>query len=422
MSDGKRDTVSGRRTFLRASTGALVGSLVFGRGRAAGSDEIQAAIEAAVSRVGQLPARAFGGSGRRISSLIGATAWPADVIEAGLRCGCTYWHKAERFHLDADPTGGRFRPTPPRLIEQREAFDCEVVVDRVRGNHETGAIDEEEHYQFVKRAVVESGLRYFDDMVFHFGYHNVEEYRREHGIVRAFERLKKEGLVRRLGITQHSYLGNAKVPGGQSAPEVLSAVMEDGLYEHAQFFYSYGEDEAVEGFVRAARGKGFGTIAMKTTRGMGRMEQEAALMKSLPEGTSPYHALARWLTTDTMLDAAVIRLKSLDEFADTYSGAGQPLRAVDHEVLGRTAEYAERHACRLCHECMAACPAGLPIADLMRFERYALDHRDIAKARRRYAEAGRPASRCDQCGECLARCPQRLPIPEKLHQLHGLLA
>jgi hypothetical protein len=198
--------------------------------------------------------------------------------------------------------------------------------------------------------------------------------------------------------------------------------MEDGLYEHAQFFYSYGEDEAVEGFVRAARGKGFGTIAMKTTRGLGRMEQDAALMKSLPEGTSPYHALARWLTTDTMLDAAVIRLKSLDEFADTYSGAGKPLRAVDHAVLSRTAEYAERHACRLCHECMAACPAGLPIADLMRFERYALDHGDIAKARRRYAEAGRPASRCDQCGECVTRCPQRLPIPEKLHQLHGLLA
>jgi predicted aldo/keto reductase-like oxidoreductase len=420
MRDGKHDAVSGRRAFIRASTGALVSSVVFGQGRVSASDET--ALEAAVGRVGQLPTRPFGGSGRKISALIGATAWPAEVIEAGLHCGCTYWHKAERFHLDADPANGRVRRTPDLLLKRRDAFDCEVIVDRVRGNHETGVIDEEAHYQFVKEAVVKSGLRYFDDMVFHFGYHSVEEYRREHGIVRAFERLKKEGLVRRLGITQHSYLGNVKVPGGQSAPEVLSAVMEGGLYEHAQFFYSYGEDEAVEGFVRAARAKGFGTIAMKTARGIGRMEQEAAFMKTLPPGTSPYHALARWLTTETVLDAAVIRLKSLDEFVETYSGAGRRPSAADREVLRRTAAYANQHACRLCHGCMATCPAGLPIADLMRFERYALDHRDLAKARRLYADTGRPVTRCEDCRQCVAHCPQGLPIPEKLRQLHGLLA
>ncbi len=422
MTECKRDAASGRRSFLRTSTGVLVGGLVFGRGRATGSEEAQAALEAAVSRVGQLPRRAFGGSGRKISALIGATAWPSDVIEAGLRCGCSYWHKADRFQVDADPANDRVRKTPARLLQQRDAFDCEVILDRVRGNHETGVIDEEAHYGFVKEAVAKSGLRYFDDMVFHFGYHNVEEYHRERGFIRAFERLKKEGLVRHLGLTQHPYLGNAKVPGGQSAPEVLSAVMADGVYEHAQFFYSYGEDEAVESFVRAAREKGFGTIAMKTARGIGRMEQEAAFMKTLPSGTSPYNALARWLTTETSLDAASFRLKSLDEFADTYSGAGKPLRAVDREILSRTAEYAARHACRLCHGCMATCPAGVPIADLLRFERYALDHRDIVKARRLYAEAGRPAVRCQECRQCVDRCPQSLPIPDKLKRVHRLLA
>lgn len=422
-------TKSSRRTFIRTSTGALVGSLVLRHARGAAgaaadaaADATAAAIDAAVGAVGQLPLRALGGGGRKVSALIGATDWGSDVIEAGLRCGCNYWHKAQRFQLQPDPANGRQRPTPARLIEQREAFFCEVVVDRERGNHETGVIDEEAHYRFVKEAVTTSGLRYFDDFVFHFGYHTVEEYRRERGVLRAFERLKKEGLVRHLGLTQHSYLGNPKVPGGQSAAEVLGAVMADGLFEHAQLFYSYGEDEAVEAFVRSARAKGFGTIAMKTARGIGRMEQEAAIMKSLPAGASPYHALARWLTTETSLDAAVIRLKNLDEFVGTYSGAGKPLRAADRETLTRTAAYAAQHACRMCHGCMGHCPTGLPIADLLRFERYALDHGDVTKARRLYAEAGRPARHCRDCGECIPHCPQRLPIPDKLRGLDRLLA
>ncbi|MBN2370788.1 MAG: 4Fe-4S dicluster domain-containing protein [Vicinamibacteria bacterium] len=412
-----------RRHFLRASTGALVGGWAFTQGSLSPAAEAAAmTLDQAVGRVGRLPLRPLGSGGRKVSVLIGASDWPGEVIEAGVRCGVNYWHKAERFRLAGAAAGSRDRATPGSLLKDRDGHYCEVVVDRIRGNHETGAIDEEAHVEFVKQAVVQSGLRYFDDMVFHFGYHDRAEYRENKGFIRAFERLKKSGLVRRLGITQHHYNGNPKVPGGESAAQVLSAVMEDGIYEHGQLFYSYGESAEVESFVRAARARGFGTIAMKTTRGMGRMESDTEFMKTLPEGVSPYNALARWLTTETQLDAAVIRVRDLAEFADTCSGAGKPLRSADRTTLERAARYADRNACRLCGECAEQCPERLPIADILRAERYLLDHRDETQARRLYDELGRPADRCRACRACVSRCPLGLAIPEKLAQVHRLLA
>ena len=53
--------------------------------------------------------------------------------------------------------------------------------------------------------------------------------------------------------------------------------MEDGVFEHAQFFFSYGDGEAMNEFVALARRKGFGTIAMKTTRGAARMREDRGL-------------------------------------------------------------------------------------------------------------------------------------------------
>lgn len=364
------------------------------------------AIEEAAHKVGRVPRRRFGNSRREISVLVGAGTWGPEAIEAGVRCGINYWHKAERWN------------TPPAILKNREAYYCEVCVDRVRGSHETGEIDEEAHCQFVKRAVERTGLRYFDDFLFHFGYHTVAELKNNRGPIRAFERLRKEGLVRHLCISQHNYNGNPKVPGGEAAPAVLTAVIEDGLYEHAQFFFSYGDDPAVYDLVNLAKRKGFGTIGMKTARGIGRLLQDREFMKNLPAGISPYNALARWLTTRTQLDAAVIQITDLNQFVDTYAGAGKAMRAADLSAIERMTAYANREVCRLCNECMGHCEQQVPIAEILRYERYARDYGEEELARRLYAELEKRGNACTACGACLLHCPLGLRIPEKLAEAH----
>jgi hypothetical protein len=242
------------------------------------------------------------------------------------------------------------------------------------------------------------------------------------GPIRVFERLKKEGLVRHLSLSQHSYTGNARVPGGEGALDILHAVLADGAYEHAQFFFTYGDSEAVYEFVKAARQKGFGTMAMKTMRGAGRMKEDAAFMKDFPAGTSPPQALARWLTTKTELDTAVVAIANLDQFVDTLSGAGQGMRTADTRALEVMTAYADREVCRLCSECMGYCPQGVAIAEILRYERYATDYGEKRRARALYAGLEKRADACLDCGTCLEHCAQGLQIPEKLARAHRLLA
>jgi len=401
-----------RRKFLKLSSVAVLAGLT---GKIIGNErkESLSVVEEAARKVGKLPRRKLGYSRREVSILIGAGDLPPLPTEAGVLCGINYWHKTNRWMNSG---------TPDSILKNREAHYCQVTVDRVGPDHYRGHFDEEEHYAYVKEALKKTGLGYFDDMQLHYGYHNTEELKKDRSFIRAFDRLKKEKRVKHLCLSQHSYEGSSRVENGQSAAEILTAVVEDGLYEHAQFIYSYGGDPEMDKFMEFAREKNFGTIAMKTARGIGRMKQDQSFMDKLPDGTSPHNALVRWLTTKTRLDAAVIRVRDLDEFAETYSGAGKDLRAQDSRAIEIMTAEANRTACRLCGKCQLRCPQQIPITDILRFERYAMDDHDWNKASKLYAELPIKGDTCINCGTCVQHCPLNLRIPEKLSKAHILLS
>ena len=405
MANAKR---FGRREFIVTSAGALAAGLGSACGRVPVSE-----IEAAAAQVGRLPQRTLDRSGRKVTVLIGSATWVPEAVEAGILCGINYWHKTDEWDRHS---------APQAIVKNREAHYCEVCIDRVRGNHETGVIDEEAHYQLVKQAVDRTGLRYFDDMMFHFGYHSTAELKNNRAFIRAYERLKKEGLVRHVCHSQHSYNGNARVPGGEDRAAILTAVAQEGVYEHAQFPFTFGEGEALTKFVSFAKSQGFGTTAMKTTAGAARMQGDREFMKQFPAGATPHNALARWLTTSTDLSTAIVQINNLAQFVDTYSGAGKPLRAADARAIELMSAYTNREVCRLCNECQSHCAEGVAIADILRYERYATDYGDRERARRLYVQLDKRGDACQVCGTCLPHCPQGLNIPAKLADAHRLLS
>jgi len=400
-----------RRKFLKLSSlGVLAG--MTGKMTYDQTSVSQSIIDEVVQKVGKLPRRKLGYSKREVSVLIGAGDMEPMLVEAAFRCGINYFHKANRW----------INTSVPEIIKKnREAVYCQVTVDRVGGNHYQGHLDEEEHYLYVKDALKKTGLGYFDDMQLHYGYHNTNELKNDRSFVRAFERLKKEGAVKHLCLSQHSYDGSPRVENGESAAEILTAIIEDGIYEHAQFMYSYGGDPEMDKFMELAREKNFGTIAMKTARGIGRMKDDQSFMNKFPEDASPHNILVRWLTTKTLLDAAVVRVRNLDEFVETYSGAGKDLRAQDMRGMGMMCEQANKTACRLCGKCQSGCPQHIPITEILRFERYALDDHDWNSAHKLYAELPTKGDICTKCGICLEACPLDLQIPDKLAKAHILL-
>jgi len=401
-----------RRNFLKLSLTAAIGGIagkVFGNNWNANAP----ARNVFAREVGKFSRRKLGYSQREVSIIIGAGDMSTQLVEAGVDCGMNYWHKANRWMRNG---------APDIIKKNRDAHYCQVTVDRVGGDHYSGHFDEQEHYRYVKEAVKKTGLGYFDDMQLHFGYHNAEEVKNERGFVRAFDRLKKEGRVRHLCLSQHSYEGSSRVANGESAARVLQAVMEDGLYEHAQFMYSYPGDREMDEFMELARKKNFGTIAMKTARGIGRMRQDEEFMNKLAEGVSPHNAMVRWLTTATLLDAAVIRVRNMEEFTETYSGAGKKLRDKDVQALKEMTREADQTACRMCGKCQAQCPRQIPISDILRFERYAMDDNDWNKARKLYAALPTQGNSCIGCETCMQACPLNMRIPDKISRAHAMLA
>jgi predicted aldo/keto reductase-like oxidoreductase len=312
---------------------------------------------------------------------------------------------------------------PPALKSQpRESYYLECVVDRVNGDHNRGRIDEEQHYQFVKGRLKESGVGYYDVFKFHFGYHSVEEAKQNPGMVKAFERLKKEGLVKHLAISQHHYNSIR----GDMAWEILHYLADNRPYEATQFFYTYGDREEVQEWIEVAKKKDIGTIAMKTMGGVGRAAHDQKFQKLLADpnyqGGTPAAAMVKWLKSNDNLTAAVIATKNFDQFRENVGAATSlAMSPRDHAALTVLSGYNKGLTCLLCAQCVSSCPEHIGISDILRYERYARDYHDLDRARKEYAALTRNGTSCVGCGDCLPSCVREIDIPAKLKDVHRLL-
>src|SRR5687767_5985492 len=137
-------------------------------------------LAAEEAKPGKLPKRRYGRTGLEIGWLVGAPDWAKEIIPRAVDAGVNYWHKAQKWTADTMPAAIKKQP--------RESYYLECVVDRVDGDHSRGRIDEEQHYQFVKKCVKDSGVGYYDVFKFHFGYHSLDEVKKNPGMVKAFDR------------------------------------------------------------------------------------------------------------------------------------------------------------------------------------------------------------------------------------------
>jgi predicted aldo/keto reductase-like oxidoreductase len=362
----------------------------------------------------KLPKRRYGRTGLEIGWIVGASDWPKELVPRAVNAGVNYWHKAQRWNASTLP--------PVLKKAPRESYYLECVVDRVNGDHNRGQIDEEQHYQFVKRCVKDSGVGYYDVFKFHFGYHSVEEVKQNPGMVRAFERLKKEGLVKHLAISQHHY----NSIGGQMAWEIMNYLADNRPYEATQFFYTYGDRKEVQEWIDVAKKKDVGTIAMKTMGGVGRAANDANFKKLLADpkyhGSTPAAAIVKWLRSNDNLTAAVIATRNFDQFRENAGAAiSLAMAPQDHAALSLLSGYNKGLTCLLCAQCVSSCPEHIGIADIFRYERYARDYHDLDRARREYAALTKSGTSCVGCGDCLPVCAQEIDIPAKLKDVHRLL-
>lgn len=247
--------------------------------------------------------------------------------------------------------------------------------------------------------------------------------------LRFVERAKQQGKIRFTGISGHA---------GRLI-ECVDHALDEDLIDVMLVAYNFGQDPAFyEGLTRGfdriatqpdlprvidkAKQNDVGVVAMKTLMGA-RLND----MRTYENGGATFaQAAFSWVLSNPNVDALIISMTSeakIDEFLGASGNrfvTAQARSLLDQYAYLNGANYC-RHACNLCD---GACPAGVPIADVLRTRMYATDYEDVAFAQREYAMLDANASACLSCsGEpCQDACPNGININQLCAPTHRMLS
>jgi aryl-alcohol dehydrogenase-like predicted oxidoreductase len=238
-------------------------------------------------------------------------------------------------------------------------------------------------------------------------------------IFEAMDRLKQAGKARFFGASVHN-----------TSVAFYRRLIESGRYQvllipfNMYYDRTNSSDEAVKGpdalrsVLRLAAEKGVGVIAMKTLAAGGLAKVAA------PPGISPAQAKLRWVLRRPEITAIVNEMVTFDFLKEDLAASAADLSPAEEAWLRRCVRDSSDAVCRMCRSCEAACPAKIPIPDLLRLRMYAVDYGD----RRRAAELANDVDAvslldiCRQCGTCEATCPWGVRTTQLLEGLRQIVS
>ena len=234
--------------------------------------------------------------------------------------------------------------------------------------------------------------------------------RKARGVLKEFEKLKSEGLIRHICVSSHMT--------GSEISKMLAEYFFEGIllgYSASNFAY---RDKGIE----AAAKLNCGVVIMNPLSG-GAIPQNPrrfAFVKTRPDETVVEAAL-RFLLNDPRITAALVgasRRNHIDQAIRAVDGF-KPIPPQAIKKIRNSLNYAFNELCTACSYC-DKCPQGIPIPKLMdTYNQYALTGRTIEMINRirwhwNISLEDEYLTKCTECGECEKACTQKLPIRERL--------
>lgn len=228
------------------------------------------------------------------------------------------------------------------------------------------------------------------------------------GVIDYILALKKQGVVRHIGLSSHT-------------PELANLVLDLGILDMLMFSvnpgYDYQKGEYGIGSVsdrmalyRRCEKEGVGISVMKTFSG-GQL---------LDAKVSPFgQALTEYQCMQYALDKPGILtvLPGIRGMADLERVLGfltASPEEKDYAVIGTFAPAAARGVCVYCNHC-APCPKGLNVGLINKY--YDLARAGDPLARDHYQKLSVHADACVQCGHCERRCPFHVPQEARMQEI-----
>lgn len=177
--------------------------------------------------------------------------------------------------------------------------------------------------------------------------------------------------------------------------------------------------KGLEPLLAKAKAKGVAVVAMKSLAAARKIDYRPFLKN----GATVRQAVIKWMLAHAEIDTVCLTTRSIEQVDEFVGASGAPeLTPEERKALKGYGILLDRDYCRPgCSGCLAACPAGVPIAEILRYRLYFHNYGDEKRAITYYRRlpAARRADACASCAApCESSCPHGLAIRSKLVEAH----
>lgn len=229
-----------------------------------------------------------------------------------------------------------------------------------------------------------------------------------HGTLDYLQQLKKDGVVRHIGLSSHTPEIVHKYLDTDLIDMVMFSINPAYDYRHGE--YAIGSEEERSELYRRCEARGVGISVMKAFGG-GQL---------LDEKTSPFgRALTRYQCIQYALDKPGVvtvlpGVRDLEDLKNILGFINAPLEEKDYSILGTFAPAKALGRCVYCNHCQP-CPAGLDVGLINKYYDLALAGDSLAA--KHYASLEKNAQDCISCGHCDLRCPFHVAQSQRMKEI-----
>ena len=284
-----------------------------------------------------------------------------------------YYFDTARFYTDSEAKIGE-------ALRQRPGCRGQLVIST-----KTGATKAEAFWKDLETSLSLMGTDYIDL----YQFHNPSFCPKPGdgtGLYEAMLEAQRQGKVRHIGITNHRLA-------------VAQEAIDSGLYETLQFPFSYLASEKELALVESCREHDMGFIAMKGLAG-----------GLINHAATAYAYLAQFPHVEPIW--GIQRESELDEFI-AFQDNPPVLTDEMRERIERDRKELSGDFCRGCGYCQP-CPAGIEIESCNRMYLFLRRAPYSVYLTEEFNEKMQQVEKCLGCGQCMAKCPYGLDIPNLL--------
>jgi predicted aldo/keto reductase-like oxidoreductase len=399
-----------RRKFMAATAGCLASAGLAGFLPSRAVAQTQTTEE--TSTGGEIIYRTLGRTGMKVPvvSMGGGSCNDPGLVQACYQTGMRLFDTAAGYAF------GRNEQMIGRAIEKLGVRDQVVFVTGGLGPVERRDVSPEQKKKRLIASVEGSLRRLKTDRLDSFLLYDVRDPAPVHdaAIKEALVQVKKEGRVLSIGLSTHADM-----------TAVINAAVDEKIYDVilTSFNFTMADDEIMTAVSRAAE-SGLGIIAMKSQAG-GTAFPNPDTLRNYDNATINSAAL-KWVLNNKNITTAIPGIANHEHLrANMAVASNLTYTEAERNFLSDNSIRLGMGFCRQCRKCLASCPNGVDIPNLMRTHMYAAQYGDFRAARTTIdaIPSNRGLAACNSCESCVAECAHgAVPIRRKIDDLKLMYA